>query len=134
TYADDLAEVINQLDLKDAILIGHSTGGGEVARYIGRHGTSRVGKAVLVGSVTPIMVKTKANAEGVPMEEFDKIRAGVTADRSQFFKDLTTPFYGANRKNQEISQGVRDAYWLQAMEGGLWNELECIRAFSETDF
>lgn len=134
TYADDLSELMNQLDLKDAILIGHSTGGGEVARYIGRHGTSRVGKAVLVGSVTPIMLKTKGNPEGVPMEKFDEIRAGVTADRSQFFMDLATPFFGANRKNQELSQGVRDAFWLQGMEGGLWNELECIRAFSETDF
>lgn len=134
TYADDLAELMNQLDLNDAILIGHSTGGGEVARYIGRHGTSRVGKAVLMSSVTPLMLKTKANPDGVPMEKFDEIRAGVTAGRSQFYKDLTTPFYGANRKDHKLTQGVRDAYWLQAMEGGLWNQLECIRAFSETDF
>ena len=134
TYADDLAELMNQLDLKDAILVGHSTGGGEVARYIGRHGTARVGKAVLVGSVTPLMLKTKANPDGVPLEKFDEIRAGVTADRSQFYKDLTTPFYGANRKDSKLSQGTRDAYWMQGMEGGLWNQLECIKAFSETDF
>lgn len=134
TYADDLAEVINTLDLEDAILIGHSTGGGEVARYIGRHGTARIAKAVLMGSVTPIMMKTASNTEGVPMEKFDEIRAGVTADRSQFFKDLTTMFYGANRKDSKVSQGTRDAYWFMAMQGGLWNELLCIKAFSETDF
>lgn len=134
TYADDLAELMNQLDLNDAILVGHSTGGGEVARYIGRHGTSRVAKAVLLGSVTPLMLKTQANPDGIPMEKFDEIRAGVTADRSQFFKDLTTHFYGANRKDHQITQGVRDAFWMQGMEGGLWNELECIKAFSETDF
>lgn len=133
-YADDLAEVINLLDLEDAILIGHSTGGGEVARYIGRHGTARVAKAVLMGSVTPLMIKTAANSEGVPMEKFDEIRAGVTADRSQFFKDLTIPFYGANRKGHKVSDGTREAYWFMAMQGGLWNELECIKAFSETDF
>lgn len=134
TYADDLAEVINYLDLEDVILIGHSTGGGEVARYIGRHGTARIARAVLMGSVTPIMMKTPSNTEGVPMEKFDEIRAGVTGDRSQFFKDLTTPFYGANRKDHKVSQGTRDAYWFMAMQGGLWNELECIKAFSETDF
>jgi len=134
TYADDLAELMNQLDLKDAILIGHSTGGGEVARYIGRHGTSRVAKAVLVGSVTPLMLKTQANPDGVPLEKFDEIRAGVAADRSQFYKDLTTPFYGANHNGHNVTQGVRDAFWFQGMEGGLWNELECIKAFSETDF
>jgi len=134
TYADDLAEVMNQLDLNDAILIGHSTGGGEVARYIGRHGTSRVAKAVLLGSVTPIMLKTKDNPDGIPLEKFDEIRAGVAADRSQFFKDLTTHFYGANRKDSKVSQGTRDAFWFQGMEGGLWNELACIKAFSETDF
>lgn len=134
TYADDLAELINYLDLDDAILVGHSTGGGEVARYIGRHGTARVAKAVLMGSVTPIMMKTPSNTEGVPMEKFDEIRAGVTADRSQFFKDLTIPFYGANRKGHNVSEGTREAYWFMAMQGGLWNELECIKAFSETDF
>jgi non-heme chloroperoxidase len=134
TYADDLAEVINQLDLWDAVLVGHSTGGGEVARYIGRHGTSRVAKAVLMGSVTPIMVKTNTNTEGVPMAKFDEIRKGVGSDRSQFFKDLAIPFYGANRKDHKISQGTFDAYWFMGMTGGLWNELECIKAFSETDF
>lgn len=134
TYADDLAEVINHLDLWDAVLVGHSTGGGEVARYIGRHGTSRIAKTVLVGSVTPIMMKTNTNTEGVPMEKFDEIRKGVGTDRSQFFKDLSIPFYGANRKDHKISQGTFDAYWFMGMTGGLWNELECIKAFSETDF
>jgi len=109
TYADDLAELFAALNLKGVTLIGHSTGGGEVARYIGRHGTSRVAKAVLMGSVTPLMLKTKANPGGLPIDAFDKIRAGVTADRSQFFKDLTTPFYGANRKGHKVTQGMRDA-------------------------
>jgi non-heme chloroperoxidase len=134
TYADDLAELIEALDLTDAVLIGHSTGGGEVTRYIGRHGTSRVAKAVLVGAVPPLMVKTEANPEGTPIEAFDEIRAGVAADRSQFWKDLTVPFYGINRPGAEVSQGVRDAFWLQGMQGGLKNEYECIKAFSETDF
>ena len=134
TYADDMAELMNALDLKDAILIGHSTGGGEVARYIGRHGTSRVAKTVLMSSVIPLMLKSKTNPEGVPMEKFDEIRAGVTADRSQFFQDLTIPFYGANRKDHKVTQGTRDAFWVQAMQGGLWNEIACIKAFSETDF
>jgi non-heme chloroperoxidase len=134
TYADDLAELIEALDLTDAVLIGHSTGGGEVTRYIGRHGTSRVAKAVLVGAVPPLMLKTEANPEGTPIEAFDEIRAGVASDRSQFFKDLTVPFYGANRPGSEVSQGVRDAFWLQGMQGGLKNEYECIEAFSETDF
>jgi len=134
TYADDLAELMNALDLKDAVLIGHSTGGGEVARTIGRHGTSRVAKVVLMGSVTPLMLKSTANPSGVPIEKFDEIRAGVAADRSQFYKDLTTPFYGANRPNHKVTQGTRDAFWLQGMQGGLRNELECIKAFSETDF
>jgi non-heme chloroperoxidase len=133
-YADDLAKLIETLDLKEAVLVGHSTGGGEVARYIGRHGTSRVAKAVLVGAVPPLMLKTEANPEGTPIEAFDEIRAGVSADRSQFFKDLAVPFYGANRPGSEVSQGVRDAFWLQGMQGGLKNELECIKAFSETDF
>lgn len=134
TYADDLAELMNALDLKNAILIGHSTGGGEVARYIGRYGTSRVAKAVLMGSVTPLMLKSKTNPEGVPMEKFDEIRAGVATDRSQFFQDLAIPFYGANRKDHKVTQGTRDALWAQGMQGGLWNELACIKAFSETDF
>ena len=134
TYADDLAELFEALDLKGVTLIGHSTGGGEVARYIGRHGTSRVAKAVLMGSVTPLMLKTKANPGGLPIDAFDKIRAGVTADRSQFFKDLTTPFYGANRKGHKVTQGMRDAFWFQGMQGGLKSELDSIKAFSETDF
>jgi non-heme chloroperoxidase len=134
TYADDLAELIEALDLRDAVMIGHSTGGGEVTRYIGRHGTSRVAKAVLMSAVPPLMLKTEANPDGLPIEAFDEIRAGVAADRSQFFKDLTVPFYGANRPGAEVSQGVRDAFWFQGMQGGLKNELECIKAFSETDF
>jgi non-heme chloroperoxidase len=133
TYADDLAALIEELDLRDAVLVGHSTGGGEVTRYIGRHGTSRVAKAVLVGAVSPLMLKTETNPEGTPIEAFDEIRAGVAADRSQFFKDLSVPFYGANRPGAEVSQGVRDAFWLQGMQGGLKNEYECIKAFSETD-
>ena len=134
TYADDLAELIEGLDLKGASLVGHSAGGGEVARYLGRHGGRRVAKAVLVGAVAPLMVKTGANPGGLPMAVFDGIRAGVAADRSQFFKDLTTAFYGANRPGAQLSQGVRDAFWLQGMQGGLKNQLECIKAFSETDF
>ena len=133
TYADDLATLVKTLDLKDAVHVGHSTGGGEVARYIGRHGTKRVAKAVLIGSVTPLMLKTKDNPGGLPMKVFDGIRAKVLADRSQFFKDLTTPFYGANRPGATISQGVRDAFWLQGMQAGLQNAYECIKAFSETD-
>ncbi len=133
TYADDLAELFEALDLKGATLIGHSTGGGEVARFIGRHGTSRVAKAVLMGSVTPLMLKTEANPGGLPMSVFDGIRAGVAADRSQFFKDLTVPFYGANREGSKVSQGTRDAFWMQGMMGGLKSELDCIKAFSETD-
>jgi non-heme chloroperoxidase len=133
-YADDLAELTAALDLRDAIHIGHSTGGGEVARYIGRHGTSRVGKAVLVGAVPPIMLKTAANPGGLPIEVFDGIRKGVAADRSQFFKDLTTPFFGANRPGSRVTQGMRDSFWMQGMMGGLKNELDCIKAFSETDF
>jgi non-heme chloroperoxidase len=134
TYADDLAELFEALDLKGATLIGHSTGGGEVARYIGRHGASRVARVVLMGSVTPLMLKTKANPGGLPIKAFDDIRAGVSADRSQFFKDLTTPFYGANRKGHKVTQGMRDAFWFQGMQGGLKNELDSIKAFSETDF
>ena len=134
TYADDLSTLIDTLDLKGAALVGHSAGGGEVARYVGRHGTRRVARTVLVGAVTPLMLKTAANPGGLAMEAFDKIRAGVAADRSQFFKDLTTPFFGANRPGAKVSQGVRDAFWFRGMQGGLKNEFDCIKAFSETDF
>jgi non-heme chloroperoxidase len=134
TYADDLSELVELLDLKEATLIGHSTGGGEVARYIGRHGTSHVARVVLMGSVTPLMLKTEANPGGLPMAAFNDIRAGVAADRSQFFKNFSEAFYGANRKGSKATQGMRDAFWFQGMQGGLKNELDCIKAFSETDF
>ena len=134
TYADDLAELVEQLDLKDAIHIGHSTGGGEVARYIGRHGTGRVAKAVLISAVPPIMVKTPANPGGLPIEAFDQIRAAVLSDRAQFFRDLTLPFYGANRKDARVSQGLMDFFWLQGMLCGFKAAYDCIKAFSETDF
>jgi non-heme chloroperoxidase len=134
TYADDLAQLVEHLDLRDAIHVGHSTGGGEVARYIGRHGTQRVAKAVLISAVPPLMLKTAANPGGLPMEAFDQIRAGVQADRSQFFKDLSAPFYGANRPNSKVSQGLRDFFWLQGMMAGINACYDCIKAFSETDF
>jgi non-heme chloroperoxidase len=134
TYADDLAALVEALDLKDAIHVGHSTGGGEVARYIGRHGTKRVAKTVLIGAVPPLMVKTDANPGGLPIETFDQIRAGVLADRSQFFKDLSIPFYGANRPASKVSQGLRDSFWLQGMLAGHKAVFDCIKAFSETDF
>ncbi len=134
TYADDLATLVEALDLRDAIHVGHSTGGGEVARYIGRHGTKRVAKAVLIGAVTPLMLKTPANPGGLPMEAFDQIRAAVQADRSQFFKDLSAPFYGANRTGAKVSQGLRDSFWLQGMQCGLKAAYDCVKAFSETDF
>src|SRR5216683_789794 len=134
TYADDLAELVEKLDLKDAIHVGHSTGGGEVARYIGRHGSKRVAKAVLIGAVTPLMLKTPANPGGLPMEAFDGIRAGVHADRSQFFKDLSAPFYGANRPGAKVSQGLRDSFCAQGMQAGFKGVIDCIKAFSETDF
>ncbi len=134
TYADDLATLMNALDLKDATLVGHSTGGGEVARYIGRHGTARVAKAVLVGAVPPQMVKSDNNPNGLPMSVFDGIRSAVLADRSQFFKDLTTPFYGYNRDGAKPSQGVRDTFWAQGMQCGIKNAYDCIKQFSETDF
>ena len=134
SYADDLAALTDALDLKDAIHIGHSTGGGEVARYIGRHGTKRVAKAVLVGAVPPGMLKTANNPDGVPIEAFDQIRAGVTGDRSQFYKDLSFPFYGANRPGSKVSEGVRDAFWMMSMQAGLAGAYECIKAFSETEF
>jgi non-heme chloroperoxidase len=134
TYADDLATVVEALDLRNAAHVGHSTGGGEVARYIGRHGTGRVARAVLIGAVPPLMLKTAANPGGLPMEVFDQIRAGVLADRSQFFKDLSAPFYGANRPNAKVSQGLRDSFWLQGMQAGFKAAFDCIKAFSETDF
>jgi non-heme chloroperoxidase len=134
TYADDLATLVKALDLRDAIHVGHSTGGGEVARYIGRHGTRRVAKAVLIGAVPPLMLQTAANPGGLPIGVFDGIRAGVLADRSQFFMDLTLPFYGFNRAGANVSQGVRDSFWLQGMQAGFKSALDCIKAFSETDF
>ena len=134
TYADDLAALVEKLDLKDAIHVGHSTGGGEVARYIGRHGTKRVAKAVLIGAVPPLMLKTAANPGGLPIEAFDQIRAGVLNDRSQFFRDLSAPFYGANRPGAKVSQGLRDSFWLQGMLCGHKAAFDCIKAFSETDF
>ena len=133
-YADDLAELVEALDLTDAIHVGHSTGGGEVARYIGRHGTKRVAKAVLIGAVPPLMLKTESNPGGLPIEVFDELRAGVLGDRSQFFKDLTAPFYGANRPGANVSQGLRDSFWLQGMLCGFKPAYDCIKAFSETDF
>ena len=134
TYADDLAALVEALDLKNAIHVGHSTGGGEVARYIGRHGTKRVAKAVLIGAIPPLMLKTAANPGGLPIEAFDQIRAGVVADRSQFFKDLSMPFYGFNRPGAKVSQGLRDSFWLQGMLAGFPAAYDCIKAFSETDF
>ena len=134
TYADDLATLVEALDLKDAVHVGHSTGGGEVARYLGRHGTRRVAKAVLIGAVPPQMLKTDANPGGLSIEVFDGIRAGVLADRSQFFKDLTIPFYGGNRPGVTVSQGVRDSFWRQGMQAGFKSAFDCIKAFSETDF
>jgi non-heme chloroperoxidase len=134
TYADDLATLVETLDVRNAIHVGHSTGGGEVARYIGRHGSKRVAKAVLIGAVPPVMLKTVSNPGGTPIAAFDQIRAGVQADRSQFFKDLSAPFYGANRTGSKVSQGLRDSFWLQGMLAGFPAAYECIKAFSETDF
>jgi non-heme chloroperoxidase len=133
TYADDLAELVTHLDLRDAIHVGHSTGGGEVARYIGRHGTGRVAKAVLIGAVPPVMVKSANNPGGTPIEAFDQIRAGVQADRSQFFKDLSLSFYGYNRPGAKVSEGVRESFWLQGMLAGFPASYFCVKAFSETD-
>jgi non-heme chloroperoxidase len=133
TYADDLAVLVEALDLKDAVHVGHSTGGGEVARFIARHGTKRVAKAVLIGAVPPLMVQTPANPGGLPMSVFDGLRAGVLADRSQFFKDLTLPFYGYNRPGAKVSEGVRESFWLQGMMAGFPACYFCIKAFSETD-
>ncbi|MGP6156689.1 MAG: alpha/beta fold hydrolase [Vulcanimicrobiaceae bacterium] len=134
TYADDLAALVEALDLRDAVHVGHSTGGGEVARYIGRHGTKRVAKAVLIGAVPPLMLKTASNPGGLPLEAFDGIRNGVLSDRSQFFKDLSLPFYGFNREGAAVSQGLRDSFWLQGMLAGFKAAYDCIKAFSETDF
>jgi non-heme chloroperoxidase len=134
TYADDLASLIEELDLEDATLVGHSTGGGEVARYIGRHGTKRVAKAVLIGAVPPIMLKTASNPEGLPISAFDEIRTAVASDRAQFFKDLSIPFYGYNKPDAKVSQGVRDAFWLQGMMVSIKGAYDCIKQFSETDF
>jgi non-heme chloroperoxidase len=134
TYADDLAALFEALDLKDAIMVGHSTGGGEVVRYLGRHGLKRVAKVVLISAVTPIMVKSESNPEGTDIQALNAIRIGVTQDRSQFFKDLSIPFFGYNRPGVRISEGVRENFWYQGMQGGLKGEYDCIKAFSETDF
>ena len=134
TYADDLAALTEKLDLKDAIHVGHSTGGGEVARYIGRHGTKRVAMAVLIGAVPPLMVKTEKNPGGLPISVFDGLRAQLLADRAQFYKDITLPFYGYNRPGAKISEGIREHWWLQGMMGGAKPHYDCIKAFSETDF
>ncbi|MFA6210975.1 MAG: alpha/beta hydrolase [Candidatus Obscuribacterales bacterium] len=134
TYADDLAALTEALDLSNAVHVGHSTGGGEVARYIGRHGTKRVAKAVLVGAVTPIMLKSESNPDGTPMKAFDDIRAGVANDRSQFYKDLSEPFYGANRPGAKVSLGQREQFWLQGMQVGLKAAYDCVKAFSESNF
>jgi non-heme chloroperoxidase len=133
-YADDLAELINALDLRDMVIVGHSTGGGEVTRYMGRHGTDRVAKAVLLGAVPPLMLKTAANPGGLPIEVFDGIRKGTFDNRSQFFKELTTPFYGYNRPGAQVSEGIRESFWLQGMMGGIKGQLDCIKQFSEVDF
>jgi non-heme chloroperoxidase len=133
TYADDLLAVVEKLDLKNAIHVGHSTGGGEVARYIGRHGTRRVAKAALIGAIPPLMLKTPANPLGLPIEVFDGLRAQVVADRSQFWKDLSLPFYGYNRPGAKVSEGVRESFWLQGMMAGFPASYFCIKAFSETD-
>lgn len=133
TYADDLAAVIEKLDLRDVVLVGHSTGGGEITRYMARHGTDRVAKACLVGAIPPLMLKTDANPEGLPRSVFDDLRMGVERDRSQFYKDLSVPFYGANRAGSKVSQGLRDQFWLMGMTVGFKGAYDCIRAFSETD-
>jgi non-heme chloroperoxidase len=132
-YADDLAELVAHLDLKDAIHVGHSTGGGEVARYIGRHGTARVAKAVLISAVPPVMIKSEKNPGGLPIEAFDQLRTAVHADRSQFFKDLSMPFYGYNKAGAKVSEGVRESFWMQSMMCGMPGAYYCIKAFSETD-
>jgi non-heme chloroperoxidase len=133
-YADDLAELIETLDLRDIVMIGHSTGGGEVAHYIGRHGSARVAKVVLVGAVPPLMLKTETNPDGTPMEVFDGIRQNTAGDRSQFFKDLPIPFYGFNREGTKANEGLRESFWLQGMMGGIKGEYDCVREFSEVDY
>lgn len=133
TYADDLAELMDALDLKQTVMVGHSTGGGEVTRYIGRHGTKRVSKAVLVSAIPPLMLKTPANPGGLPLEVFDEIRAGVKGDRSQYYQDLSLPFYGANRPDSKVSRGVKDSFWMWSMQAGEKGAYDCIKAFSETD-
>src|SRR4051812_1994817 len=133
TYADDLAALLDALDLRAVTLVGHSTGGGEVARYIGRHGTRRIARVVLVSAVTPLMLKTASNPAGTPIATFDALRAGLRADRSQFYRELSAPFYGANRAGSKVSQGLRDQFWLQSMQAGLNAAYDCIKAFSETD-
>jgi len=132
-YADDLAAIIETLDLQNVALVGHSTGGGEVVRYIGRHGTKRVAKAVLIAAIAPVMLKSAANPEGLPMKVFDEIRAGLANDRSQFYRDLAIQFYGANRPGAKVSQGILDQFWLWSMQSGLKNAYESVKAFSETD-
>lgn len=134
TYADDLAVLMDQLNLEDAVLVGHSTGGGEVSRYIGRHGTKRVAQAILISAVPPVMVKSEPNPEGLPIEVFDQLRASIVKDASQFYKDFAALFYGANRVAAKVSQGLLDQIWLLSMQAGAKNSYECIRAFSETDF
>jgi len=133
-YADDLAELFEALDIRKATMVGHSTGGGEVVRYIGRHGTKRVAKVVLIGAVPPVLLKSASNPDGLPLEVFDGIRAGLAGDRSQYYKDLAIPFYGANRPGAKVSQGILDQFWLWSMQSGQKNAFECIKAFSETDF
>jgi non-heme chloroperoxidase len=133
-YADDLAALIDALDLKDITMVGHSTGGGEVARYIGRHGTKRLAKAVLIAAVPPLILKTAANPEGLPIEIFDNLRSALARDRSQAYKDFAPAFYGANRPGAQVSQGTLDQFWLWSMQGGLKNVYESVKAFSETDF
>ena len=132
-YADDLAELMNHLNLKDATMVGHSTGGGEVVRYVARHGQKRVSKVVLISAVPPLMLKTEKNPGGLPLSVFDGIRAGVVKDRSQFFKDLSLPFYGYNKPGAVVSQGVRESFWRQGMQASIIGAYDCIRAFSETD-
>jgi non-heme chloroperoxidase len=134
SYADDLAAIIEALDLKDVTLVGHSTGGGEVARYIGRHGTKRVAAAALIAAVPPILVKSASNPEGIPLEVFDGLRSDMAKDRSQFYKNFAVMFYGANRPGASVSQGLLDQFWLWSMQGGLKNSYDCVKAFSETDF